>query len=460
MEYTEFLESKKIGFESFGIEVDESELNPMLFDWQKIIVKWALKKGRAALFEDCGLGKTPQQLEWANQICQKTQGNVLILAPLAVSKQTKEEGNKFGIKVHICKDQSEVKSGINITNYEKLHNFEPSTFTGIVLDESGILKNFAGKYKNEILEAFQHTKYKLACTATPAPNDYIELGNHAEFLGVCSRSEMLSMFFINDASHTGDWRLKGHVKENIFWQWMSSWCVMLSKPSDLGFEDDGFTLPEIKYHEHIIKSTAKPKRGFFLEEAATLNDRRKVRSETNDIRCKAAADLINSTNDLWVCWCNLNPEGDLLTEYVDNALQVAGRHSDEIKAKRMLDFAHGDIERLVTKPKIAGLGMNWQICHKAAFVGLSDSWEQFYQATRRIYRFGQTKPVEIHIFIEEREGAVLRNIQKKDEAAKDMMAGMVQHMQKLTISEFNTLKRSTTDYNPSIEMELPGWITQ
>lgn len=458
MEYADFLKGKKIGFESFGIEVEESELNPMLFDWQKVIVKWALKKGRAALFEDCGLGKTPQQLEWANQICKNTQGKVLILAPLAVSKQTKGEGIKFGVSVNICKDQSDVIDGINITNYEKLHNFDPSEFTGIVLDESGILKNFAGKYRNEIIEAFAHTSYKLACTATPAPNDYIELGNHAEFLGVCSRSEMLSMFFINDAGDTGTWRLKGHVKENIFWQWMSTWCVMLSKPSDLGFQDGGFTLPELKYFEHVIKSKAKPKRGLFLEEATTLNERRQVRKETNEIRCRTAADLINETDDLWICWCNLNTEGDLLTEYVDNALQVAGAHKDEVKAKRMLDFAHGDIQRLVTKPKIAGLGMNWQICNKAAFVGLSDSWEQFYQATRRIYRFGQTKPVEIHIFIEEREGAVLRNIQKKDEAAKAMMDGMAKHMQKLTVSEFKTLKRNTIDYNPKIEMELPGWI--
>jgi len=460
MIYKKFLKNKNKNFGNYGIDVEIDELNPMLFDWQKVLVKWALKKGKAALFEDCGLGKTPQQLEWANQIHIKTGGDILILAPLAVSKQTKEEGDKFGIKVNICKSQDDVVPGINITNYEKLKNFDASHFIGIVLDESSILKNFAGTIKSNIIDAFIGTKYKLACSATPAPNDFIELGNHSEFLGVHTRSEMLSMFFINDAGDTGTWRLKGHVQDNLFWEWMASWSVMITKPSDIGYDDGDFILPKITYHEHIIKTTAKPTRGLFVEEATTLNERRQVRRETNEIRCSEAAKLINSTDDLWTVWCNLNIEGDLLSKDIEGAVQVAGANKDEVKAQRMLDFAKGKIKRIVTKPKIAGLGMNWQICHKAAFVGLSDSWEQFYQAVRRIYRFGQTEEVEIHIFIEEREGSVLRNIKRKEEQAQSMIAGLVVHMRELTKKELKVNAKTETVYNPEIEMELPIWITQ
>ena len=458
MKYNQFLETKQIVDEKSGFDVSLNELNPMLFDWQKVLVRWAIGRGRAALFADCGLGKTPMQLEWANQIHKKEKEPILILAPLAVSEQTCREGEKFGIKVNICKSDADVINGINITNYEKLHKFDPDKFIGIVLDESGILKNFAGATRNEIINAFQKTPYRLACTATPSPNDYMELGNHAEFLGIMTRSEMLATFFINDTKDTGTWRLKGHVKDNIFWKWMSSWAVMISKPSDIGFEDGNFLLPEIEYHEHVIKSSAMPKNGLLLEEASTLDERRCVRRETIELRCRAAANLINETDDRWVCWCNLNAEGETMARYVDNAVEVAGRHTNEVKIERMIGFAIGNIERIVTKPKIAGLGMNWQICHKGAFIGLSDSWEQFYQAVRRKWRFGQKKKVDIHIFIEEREGRVLKNIQRKDEQAKAMIQNMIRHTRELTKKELGQLEKSFVEYCPQEKMRLPLWI--
>lgn len=460
MKYEEFLRQKEIVDRPSGFEINIKSLNKNLFDWQKVIVKWALARGRSALFEGCGLGKTIQQLAWADCVVQYAKAPVLILAPLAVTEQTKHEGKKFGIDVNICAKQSDIRSGVNITNYQKLHKFNVDDFAGIVLDESGILKNFAGATRNEIIGAFYKTPYRLACTATPAPNDWMELGNHAEFLGVMSRTEMLATFFINDTGDTGTWRLKGHVGKNIFWQWLSSWSIMLSSPQDMGFDDHkGFNLPPITFHEHIVKTSAKPTRGFFVTPVSDLNSRRKVRNETIDIRCKKAAELINATDDTWAVWSGLNAESDLLSQLIDSAVEVAGKHSDEQKSQRMLDFANGKIKRIVTKPSIAGHGMNWQVCHKAAFVGLSDSWESFYQSVRRIWRFGQKHPVEIHIFLEEREGPILRNIAEKEKRAQEMMTNMLLHMNDLLRQKIAQSVKNTIEYNADKKMELPKWLS-
>jgi len=458
-DYDKFLETKQIVDQKSGFEILLNNLNPMLFDWQSVITQWAIARGRAAIFADCGLGKTPMQLEWANQIHKKEKEPILILAPLAVSEQTKQEGEKFGISVNVCSSDAYIKNGINITNYEKLHKFKPERFVGVVADESSILKSFTGAIRNEIIDSFRKTKYRLACTATPAPNDYMELGNHAEYLGIMTRTEMLSTFFINDTSDTGTWRVKGHVRNNIFWKWMASWAVMINKPSDIGFDDDGFILPKIRYHEHILLSTAKPF-GLLTETASTLDERRAVRRETIGLRVDEAAHLINSNGNMWVVWVNLNPEGEYATKRIDQAVEVAGRHDEGIKSSRMIGFANGRIKRIVTKPKIAGLGMNWQICNKAAFIGLSDSWEQFYQAVRRIWRFGQKEEVDIHIFIEEREGSVLRNIRRKDKQARLMTENMVRHMKDLTKKELGQTGRTFVDYYPTEEMRLPIWIME
>lgn len=459
MEYQAFLAEKQKVDRSSGFDVDLSSINPKLFDWQKVIVRWAVRRGRAAIFADCGLGKTPMQLEWGRLVCEHEGGRILDVAPLAVAEQTREEGRKFGIPVNVCREMSDVRDGINITNYERLHKFDPSTFIGVILDESGILKNFSGVTRNEIIESFRETLYRLACTATPAPNDYEELGNHSEFLGVMDRMEMLSMFFINDTSKTGDWRLKGHVQKNAFWKWMASWAVMFTKPSDLGYPDGGFTLPPITYHEHFVRATSRPRMGFLNVAASTLDERREARKESVQARCEAAARLINSTDETWAVWCGLNTEGDLLEGLIDGAVQVKGSDDYDVRVDRLTGFASGRYRRIVTKPKIAGLGMNWQICRRAAFVGLSDSWEQFYQACRRIWRFGQEWPVEIHCFLEEREGKVLENIRRKDEQAADMVRNMVIQMSDLTRRELTSAVRTMTEYNPREEMRLPVWLS-
>ncbi len=455
MDYSEFVKTKQLLFNPVGFKpVDK--LNKKLFPFQKDIVSWALRKGRACLFEDCGLGKTPQQLEWARQVVLHESEPVLIVAPLAVAQQTQQEGDKFNIPVNICESQADVQKGINITNYEKLHKFVGKKFAGVVLDESSILKNMAGKTRNQIIKMFRIVPYRLACTATPAPNDYMELGNHAEFLGIMTYSEMLSMFFVNDSGDTGQWRLKKHASEREFWKWLCSWAVMLSKPSDLGHMQKGFDLPALKYIEHKLPAIKK-NYGLLSMEARTMEERRKVRKETIEIRCKKAAEIINQTDDQWVIWCGLNEESHHLSELIEDAEEITGSTEYDKRTRLMLDFKKGKVKRLVTKPSIAGFGMNWQNCNQMVFVGLSDSWEQLYQATRRIWRFGQYKPVEAHIIIEEREGAVLENIKRKDKQAQYMIKNMIHHTKDITKQEIG--KKQTSGNNKiKQEMGAPQWI--
>jgi hypothetical protein len=457
MEYQDYIKQKELIFNPVGFEPID-KINPMLFPFQRDITIWALRKGRACMFEDCGLGKTPQQLEWSKHVSRKEKTPVLIVAPLAVSQQTKYEGVKFGIPVNICSSQSDVINGINITNYEKLHKFKGSEFCGVVLDESSILKNMNGATRNQIIEMFSITPYRLACTATPSPNDYMELGNHAEFLGIMTYSEMLSMFFVNDSSDVGKWRLKKHAEERKFWQWLCSWAVMLSKPSDLGYEQKVFDLPILQYIEHKLPTLSKNKKGLglFTFEADSLNERLRIRKETIQVRCEETAKLINSTTDQWVVWCGLNEESNLLTKLIDGAQEIAGNTDYDLRERRMIGFARKEVYRLVTKPSIAGFGMNWQNCHKMVFVGLNDSWEQYYQATRRLWRFGQEKSVECHVVIEEREGSVLKNIKRKDVQAQHMIQSMVQQTKDLTRQEIQGTSKVTE--KSKIKMILPKWI--
>ena len=459
MEYKRFLEKKAINYGSSGFKVLSEDLNNKLFDWQRELVRWALYKGRSALFEDCGLGKTAQQLEWGKHISSHTGGDVLILAPLAVSLQTKREGVKFGIEVNVCRSQDDVIGGINITNYENLDNFDPAHFTGIVLDESSILKNFTGKYCNKIIESFINTPYKLACTATPSPNDYTELGTTAEFLGVMTRPEMLSMFFINDAGDTGTWRLKGHVKDNLFWEWLSSWAVMIRKPSDIGYDDNGFVLPPLIIHEHVVPFNGC-RETLFVEPARTLSDRRKARSECLDERVSIASNMANQSEEKWVMWCNMNAESSALKASINGAVEVTGSDNQDYKEISLLSFSKGEIKVLVTKPRIAGFGMNFQNCSNMAFVGLSDSYEQFYQAVRRCWRFGQPNPVHAHIITGEREGNVVDNIKRKEADASAMFDGMVSHMATFIKKELSGFKQNKTDYTPKIEMKLPAFMEE
>jgi hypothetical protein len=459
MDYESFLCAKKTLADPSGFECEIESINPMLFDWQRVLVRWALGKGRCAIFADCGLGKTPIQLVWADHVYRHTGIDVLILAPLAVSRQTKREGQKFSVEVNICRGQEDVKPGINIANYERLHRFDASKFGAVVLDESSIMKNFAGKTRNQIIDMFRSTPYKLCCTATPAPNDYPELGSHCEFLGVMTRSEMLSMFFINDTGDTGKWRLKGHVAENKFWEWLCSWAVMIRKPSDIGFDDGEFILPPLNIIEHRVKYDG-PTYSLFVEPARTLTERRQARKESLADRISAASEIIKSSDQIWLVWCNLNAESEGMAASVPGAVEVTGSDSPEHKETSMLTFSGGQIRCLVSKPKIAGFGMNWQNCNNMVFVGLSDSYEQFYQSVRRCWRFGQKKAVNAHIVIGEREGAVVENIKRKERDMAAMFDGMVRHMADIMKQEIRKTEREQTDYNPTVEMKLPKFLEE
>ena len=450
MEYGTFLENKNVILENSGFEVDKEELNPMMFDFQKDIVKWALAKGRAAIFADTGHGKTVMQLEWASKIHELTGGKVLILAPLAVTEQTQREGLKFGINVTICSSQDDVKEGINITNYEKLDKFVSKEFTAIVLDESSILKSFTGKVRNQLIDRFRNTPYKLACTATPSPNDYMELGNHSEFLGVMTRAEMLSMYFIHDGGQTSKWRLKGHAKD-VFWQWVSSWAVVICNPKNLGYDIKGFTLPKLNVYE-IIADGIEP-----TDEVLTLTERRNARKESLEDRCRAAAKLVNESNEQWLIWCDLNDESKMLHNLINESVEVKGSDKPEHKTKSAIEFAKGNIKALVSKPLIFGMGLNFQSCRNMIFVGLSDSYELYYQAVRRCWRFGQTREVNVYLVIGGREGCVKQNIERKEKEFKSMQDAMINLTKDIISNEIKATSRITTPYKTTTTMKLPMW---
>ncbi|MBS6195458.1 MAG: helicase [Clostridiales bacterium] len=449
MDYLEFLNNKKFILESSGFDIDKAELNPKLFEYEKDIVRWALAKGRAAIFADCGLGKTAMQLEWAHQVALHTGGKVLILAPLAVAHQTAKEGEKFRIKAVVAECQSGTDV-ISITNYEKMDRFVANEFTGIVLDESSILKSFTGKVRTSIIENFARVPYKLACTATPSPNDYMELGNHSELLGVMTRSEMLAMFFVHDGGETSKWRLKGHA-ENIFWQWMATWSVFIGNPADLGYKIDGFALPKLNMQQIIVDGQSP------VTDTLTLTERRQARKNSLEERCKAAAALVNNSDEQWLVWCDLNDESAKLHELINVSVEVKGSDKPKHKRDSMIGFSNDEIKCLVTKPKIAGFGMNWQNCHNMIFVGLSDSYEAFYQAVRRCWRFGQESEVNVYIIISSKEGCVLDNIEQKQKKDEKMKSQMIELTKEITKKELQHTCRISTPYNPTVEMELPEW---
>lgn len=436
--------------ESSGFDIDKSELNPMLYEFQKDIVRWALKKGKACIFADCGLGKTPMQLSWAHQVHKHTGGKILILAPLAVADQTKREADKFGYVAKVVEKQEDCISGINITNYEKLDRFIANEFTGIVLDESSILKSYSGKVRTAIIQNFHEVPYKLACTATPAPNDYMELGNHSEFCGVMTRAEMLSMFFVHDGGETSKWRLKGHA-EDVFWQWLATFSVFVDNPNNIGYEIDGYNLPPINIQEIIVDGDTP------TTETLTLTERRQARKNSLKLRCEQAARLVNSSDEQWLVWCDLNEEGNTLEKLIDKSKNVQGSDTNQYKSDTMLEFSEGNLKCLISKPKLAGFGMNWQNCHNMIFTGLSDSYEQFYQALRRCWRFGQEKPVNVYIIISAKEGCVKENIERKQTDFLKMQSEMTELTKEITKKELKSTCRISTPYEPHIKMELPKW---
>ncbi len=461
MTYNEFLHTKIITAPETGFRKSRDEMNESLFDWQKDIVSWALKKGRAALFEDCGLGKTIQQLEWAWSVSGHTGKPTLIVAPLAVSLQTQREGRKFGYDVTICRDASDITDGINITNYEMLSHFDAGIFGGVVLDESSILKNYSGKLRTQITEMFRDTAYKLSCTATPSPNDYMELGNQAEFLGVMTRTEMLATYFAHDGGNTSKWRLKGH-SQDMFWSWVAKWAVVLTTPADLGYPAEGYDLPELNVIEHVVKpehATMNDNVCLFTQEAHTLSERREARRNSLRERCEKAAELTKTGSGQWLVWCDLNAESELLKSLIGDAVEIRGSDNAPEKAENLRRFTDGGIRVLVTKPSIAGFGLNWQSCHNMIFVGLSDSYEMMYQAIRRCYRFGQKQPVNVHIVISPEEGAVKANVERKEKQCAYMIAKMAKHTKEILEEEIRGIKRDVVSYAPRIEMIIPEWLT-
>jgi hypothetical protein len=457
VDYAEFLDSKRITVAASGFE--PGELNPMLFGFQADIDRWALRRGRAAIFSGCGTGKTFMEAVYAEEVVRHTNGPVLIVAPLAVSYQTIREAQKFDIQITLATSDSDIKGrGVYVTNYEKLAAFPNSILAGVILDESSRLKDHSSATRNQVIQRFQNTPFRLAGTATPAPNDYMELANHSEFLGALTRSEMLATWYVHDGGDTSKWRLKKHAEEE-YWKWVCSWAVMLQMPSDLGYSDDGFVLPPLHLHHHVVKSE-RPLDGYlFQQEAQTLNERRQARRASLDARARLCADLVAAKPDEpWMIWVDLNDEGDLAERLIPDAVQIAGRHSDDEKESRMLGFTDGSITKLVSKPSICGHGMNFQHCANIAFLGLSDSWERFYQAVRRFWRFGQSREVNCHIITSELEGAVVRNIERKEADAATMAQEMIKHMSVYNKAALRQKDETGNGYHPASALRLPSWI--
>jgi len=454
-DYQTFLQSKRQLGVSKGFE--PVRMDVPLKPFQRAIAEWAVRRGRAAIFADTGLGKTRMQLAWADQVHQQTMGDVLILAPLAVASQTKREGVSIGLDVTVCRSMDDVQPGINITNYEMLEHFLPQAFEGVVLDESSLLKSYMGKTKRRLVQAFRDHPYRLACTATPAPNDHMELGNHAQFLGAMASNEMLARWFINDTMAAGNYRLKRHA-ERDFWRWVHSWAVSLETPSDLGeYDDEGYILPELTLEQHIVAVDHRVGSSGRLFRDGSLNAtelHREMRLTAAD-RAARVAEIVHSSSGTWLVWCNTNYEADHLVKMIPEALEVRGSESAVAKERKLLDFSEGRARILITKPSLAGFGLNWQHCHQMAFVGLSYSYEQLYQAVRRCWRYGQTEEVTAHIVTAESEGSVLAGIRRKQADHQRMKHAMVEAMREAAGEDGAYQLRRCEGRH---EMRIPDWL--
>lgn len=456
MKYSDFIASKAQLEPDGGFE--PLWLPEFLFDFQRFLVEWAIRKGRAAIFADCGTGKTPEQLVWAENVVRKTNGAVLVLTPLAVTSQTLREAERFGIVAKRAVPGA-IGSGIHVTNYERLHHFDAADFAGVVCDESSILKSFEGTTRAAITQFMRKVPYRLLCTATAAPNDYIELGTSSEALGYLGFMDMLGRFFKNNRNNSAvnplgkydrlpQWRFRGHA-ERPFWRWVCSWARCLRRPSDLGFEDGKFILPQLVEREHTVKA-AKPRDGLlFAMPAVGMAEEREERRRTLRERCEMAAALVADTGQPAVAWAHLNDEADLLEELIPGAVQVSGRDSDEEKEEKFTAFSTGQARVVVTKPIIGAWGLNWQHCaHMTAFAG--HSFEQYYQSVRRFWRFGQTRPVVVDHVVSDGELRVLHNLQRKAEQAERMFSEITGHMRdELGVASIREFKNAE---------EVPSWL--
>ena len=447
MDYEEFVAAKRRQEVATGHA--PGDLNEHLFDFQHAIVSWAVRRGRAAIFADTGLGKTLMQLSWADEVASYTKGIVLVLAPLAVSEQTVEQGSTFGIEVkRVPHGETPTQPGVWITNYERMDAIDFDSLYGLVLDESSILKSHAGKTRTELINRCQAVPYRLSCTATPSPNDFEELGNQCEFLGVMTRTEMLATYFMNDTGDTGTWVLKGWGASR-FWEWMGSWAVVLRNPSDIGFDGSRYNLPAPEYHEHVVETDVSG--DLFAKPAQTMMERRKAQRDSIEARCIELATVVNSdTSEPWLIWCHLNDEAEMLKSMIEGAVNVQGSDSVEFKTDAMMRFSRGELRVLISKPKICGYGMNWQHCARMAFVGLDDSFEKFYQAVRRCYRFGQKRHVQVHVFTAENEGQILLNLKRKESQHHEMSQKMVEHMKDIMNAELQGTSNIIDEYREDV----------
>jgi len=454
MKYADFIANKLAYRPDSGCQM-ETDIAQM-FPFQREIVKVALARGRSAIFADCGLGKTLMQLAWAENI--RRFGPVLILAPLGVAHQTTREASKFGIDARYMRED-DGSDGIIITNYERLDNFDADRFSGIVLDESSILKSFDGKTCSNIIDKFKSTPYKLACTATPSPNDYMELGTHCEFLNVMTRAEMLAMYFFHDGGDTSEWVIKGHA-EDKFWDFVASWSVAIGNPSDIGFEMSGYDLPEMNMHLHIMESEDIHDGLLFAMPAHTLNEQRRAKRSGMQKRVIKTADLVSEhPDDAWVIWGELNDECDEIQDVISGSVQVSGSDDPEEKESRLIGFSNGDFNVLISKPRIAGFGMNWQHCNRMIFANLSHSYERMYQAMRRIHRFGQKNPCEIHVILTNEELPILENIQRKAAQAKAMEKKMTERMCE-SMKRIMGVSANRMDYGQKRNVRIPAWMSK
>lgn len=455
-DYSAFLKRRLGLVETHGFK--PAFMPDYLFDFQKLLVEWAIVQGRAALFADCGLGKTPMQLVWAENIVRHTNKRVLILTPLAVSRQTIEEGEKFHIDCYRSLDGCHGTGKIVVTNYERLHYFDPSDFVGVVCDESSILKSFDGARRQAITEFMRHVSYRLLCTATAAPNDFTEMGTSSEALGYLGHIDMLNRFFKNEMGNSAmrrrygkvvKWRFKGHAR-TPFWRWVASWARALRRPSDLGCNDKGFELPPLTERQHMVIARRLAEGMLFSLPAVGLREQREERRRTITERCEKVAGLVNGGKDPALVWCHLNAEGDLLESLIPDAVQVSGRDSDEAKEEKLGDFAHGRLRVLVTKPKIGAWGLNFQHCaHVTMFP--SHSFEQYYQAVRRCWRFGQKRPVVVDMVTTEGERDVLVNLQRKAGQADQMFTDLV--------TEMGHSQSVRVDREATTKEEVPAWLS-
>lgn len=451
--YEAFIEKKRVEAPRVGFE--PVDLAARLFPHQRDCVTFACRVGRAAIFADTGLGKTAMQVEWARQVCTRTGGAVLIIAPLAVAGQTIREAARFGAEVTYATRQPEVPSGIVITNYERIGAFDLGAWAGVVLDESSILKSFTGKVKSALVMGCASVPYRLACTATPAPNDHLELGNHAEFLGVMTSHEMIARWFINDTSSFGVYRLKGHAVE-AFWDWVNSWAVCLGMPSDLGHSDEGYVLPELVLQRHVVDADTTRDTGgllFRVPEMSATSVHREKRMTVSERAAEVARLVAAESTEQWVVWCDTDYEADALTSCIADAVEVRGSHKLEAKEQAALDFAEGRIRVLVTKASIFGHGLNWQHCARTAFVGATFSYETFYQAIRRFHRFGQKRAVHAHVVMAQTEASVWSVLNAKRESNDEMRAQMRAAVRRAAAKD-----ASSRLYAANEPIRIPAWL--